>query len=55
MICLRSIASSVEKIAGTAPNVNADERSDEAEDAPVALASEKPESRASKTKVHGHA
>jgi hypothetical protein len=50
---LRSIASSVEKIAGTAPNV--DERSDEAEDAPVALASEKPESRASKTKVHGHA
>jgi hypothetical protein len=52
---LRSIASSVEKIAGTAPNVNADERSDEAGDAPVALASEKPESRASKAKVHGHA
>jgi hypothetical protein len=52
---LRSIASSVEKIAGTAPNVNADERSDEAEDASVALASEKPESRASKAKVHDHA
>ena len=52
---LRSIAGSVEKIAGAAPKVSGDERSDEAEGKPTALASEKPETHASKAKVHGHA
>jgi hypothetical protein len=52
---LRSIANSVEKIAGAAPDVVADERSGEAEGAPVEVTSEKPEPRASKAKVHGHA
>jgi hypothetical protein len=52
---LRSIANSVEKIAGAAPNVVGDERSGEAEGAAAALESEKPETRASKAKVHGHA
>jgi hypothetical protein len=53
---LRSIASSVERIAGAAPrDVGADEKSNEAEGAPAALLPEKPEARASKVKVHGHA
>jgi hypothetical protein len=50
---LRSIANSVEKIAGAAPNV-VDEGSDE-EGKPVAVTPEKPEARKSKAKVHGHA
>jgi hypothetical protein len=52
---LRSIANSVERIAGAPPPGVADEKSNEAEGAPVALPSEKPEARASKVKVHGHA
>jgi hypothetical protein len=53
---LRSIASSVERIAGaTPPNLGADEKSNEAEGAPAALLPEKPEARAPKAKVHGHA
>ena len=52
---LRSIANSVEKIAAAAPNVVVDERSDEAEGKPAAVTPEKPEARASKAKVHGHA
>jgi hypothetical protein len=52
---LRSIAGSVEKIAGTAPNVVVDEGPSDAEGAPAAAASGKPEPRASKPKVHGHA
>jgi hypothetical protein len=55
---LSSIASSVEKIAGSAPDVVVDESSGETEGAPVAARSEppeKPETRASKAKEHGHA
>jgi hypothetical protein len=52
---LRSIANSVEKIAAAAPNVVVDERSDEAEGKPAAATPEKPEARASKAEVHGHA
>jgi hypothetical protein len=52
---LRSIANSVEKIAGAAPDVVADERSGEAKGAPASVASEKPEARESKAGVHGHA
>ena len=52
---LRSIANSVEKIAGAAPDVVADERSGEAKGAPAAVASEKPEARESKAGVHSHA
>jgi hypothetical protein len=53
---LRSIASSVEKIAGGAPDVAVvNEKSDDADGTPAAVASEKPETRASKAKVHGHA
>jgi hypothetical protein len=52
---LRSIAGSVEKIAGTAPHVVVDKGSSDAEGAPATAASGKEESRASKPKVHGHA
>jgi hypothetical protein len=52
---LRSIANSVEKIAGAAPDVVADERSGEAKGTPAAVASEKPEARELKAGVHGHA
>jgi hypothetical protein len=52
---LLSIANSVERIAGAAPDVT---KSDEMEGAPAALVSERPEalpSKAPKAKVHGHA
>lgn len=55
---LSSIANSVEKIAGSAPDVVVDESSGETEGAPAAARSEqpeKPETRASKAKEHGHA
>ena len=52
---LRSIAQSVEKIAGAAPDVLVGEKPVEVEDGPAALALEKPEARALKAKVHGHA
>ena len=55
---LSSIANSVEKIAGVAPDVVVDESSGETEGAPAAARSEqpeKPETRASKAKEHGHA
>jgi hypothetical protein len=55
---LRSIASSVERIAGAEPNVPADKKSDEVQGAPATLVAEKPEAlppKASKAKVHGHA
>jgi hypothetical protein len=52
---LRSIATSVEKIAGTAPKEVVEVGSGKAEDAPVAVTSEEPEPHASKAKVHGHA
>jgi hypothetical protein len=52
---LRSIANSVEKIAAAAPNVVADERSDEAEGEPAGVVPEKPAGRASKAEVHSHA
>jgi len=52
---LRSIANSVEKIAGAAPDVVADERSSEAKGAPAAVASEKPEASEPKAGVHSHA
>jgi hypothetical protein len=52
---LRSIANSVEKIAAAAPNIVVDERSDEAEGKPPSVTPEKPETRASKAGVHGHA
>ena len=52
---LRSIANSVEKIAAAAPNVIDDERSGEVEGKPAAVTPEKPEARASKAEVHGHA
>jgi hypothetical protein len=54
---LRSIANSVERIAGSAPDVTTDKKPDEVEGAP-ALASEKPVAlppKAPKAKVHGHA
>ena len=52
---LRSIAQSVEKIAGAAPDVLVGEKPVKVEDGPAALALEKPEARALKAKVHGHA
>jgi hypothetical protein len=55
---LRSIATSVEKIAGGAPDVVVDERSSEPQGAPAAATSEEPEmpkTHVSKAKVHGHA
>jgi hypothetical protein len=52
---LRSIASSVEKIAGAAPDIVVDDKPAAAEGAPGAAASEKPEKRPPKAKVHGHA
>jgi hypothetical protein len=52
---LRSIAQSVEKIAGGTPDVLIAEKPVEVEDRPAALAVEKPETRVSKAKVHGHA
>jgi hypothetical protein len=52
---LRSIANSVEKIAGTAPDIVVDDKPAAAEDAPTSAASEKPEKRAPKAKVPGHA
>ena len=52
---LRSIAESVEKIAGGTPVVVVDDQPVAVEDRPAALALEKPETRASKAKVHGHA
>ena len=55
---LSSIANSVEKIAGVAPDVVVDESSGETEGAPAAPKSEqpeKPETRASKAREHGHA
>ena len=55
---LSSIASSVEKIAGSAPDVVVDESSGETAGAPAAARSEqpeKPQTRASKAKEHGHA
>jgi hypothetical protein len=52
---LRSIADSVERIAGAAPDVVADETSSGAGDAPAAPPPEPPEMRVPKTKVHGHA
>ena len=55
---LSSIANSVEKIAGSAPDVVVDESSGETEGAPAAARSEqpeKPQTRASKAKEHGHA
>ncbi len=51
---MRSIARSVEKMAGGTPDAPVDEKPVEVEDRP-ALAPEKPETRASKAKVHGHA
>jgi len=52
---LRSIAQSVEKIAGGTPDVLVAEKPVEVEDRSAALAVEKPETRVSKAKVHGHA
>ena len=52
---LRSIAQSVEKIAGGTPDVLVAEKPVEVEDRSAALALEKPEARALKAKVHGHA
>ena len=52
---LSSIASSVEKIAGSAPDVVVDQSSGETEGAAAAPKSEQPEPRASKAKEHGHA
>ena len=49
---LRSIAGSVEKIAGTSPD---DVVAGEAGDAPALAATEEPKPRASKKEVHGHA
>ena len=49
---LRSIASSVEKIAGRAPASGVDEKTDSADGA---APSEEMETRVSKAKVHGHA
>ena len=51
---LRSIASSVEKIAGDT-SAAANQEPLEAESDSVAVASEKPATRSSKQKVHGHA
>jgi hypothetical protein len=48
---LRSIASSVERIAGPTPNDVVDEGVDD----PDGVEAEKPKARASKEKVHGHA
>ena len=52
---MRSIAQSVEKIAGGMPDVLTDEKPVEVGDGPAALALEKPEARPLKAKVHGHA
>jgi hypothetical protein len=57
---LRSIATSVEKIAGTPPdvadeNVGIDEKSDKKEGKPAALTSEKADGRAPIAEVHSHA
>ena len=52
---LRSIAQSVEKIAGGTSDVPVAEKPVELEDRPAALAVEKSETRALKAKVHGHA
>ena len=49
---LRSIAGSVEKIAGTSPD---DAVAGEAGDAPALAVTEEPKPRASKREVHGHA
>ena len=51
---LRSIAGSVEKIAGGAPT-DAGQGPDEIEPGSVAVAPEKPDTRAPKREVHGHA
>ena len=51
---LRSIAGSVEKIAGDAPTAG-DQRTDEAEPASVTVVPEKLDNRAPKQEVHGHA
>lgn len=55
---LSSIANSVEKIAGAAPDVVVDESSGKTEGTPAAATSEqpeKPETHVPKAKVHGHA
>lgn len=52
---LRSIASSVEKIAGGEPAPVVDEETDSADSAVAGGPAEEPETRVSKPKVHGHA
>jgi len=52
---MRSIANSVEKIAGTVPDPVVDRGSDKPEDKPEAVAPAKPEGHASKAEVHSHA
>jgi len=51
---LRSIANSVEKIAGGSPPIN-DDRSDDEDGDRADTASEEPETRPGKTRVFGHA
>jgi hypothetical protein len=52
---LRSIATSVEKIAGGPPAPDVDEKIDSADGADDAAPSEETKTRVSKAKVHGHA
>jgi hypothetical protein len=52
---LRSIAGSVEKIAGNSPNGVVAEEAGEAGDAPALAVTEEPKPRAPKKEVHGHA
>ena len=52
---LRSIAGSVERIAGGSPDDVVAEEPGEAGDAPALAATEEPKPRASKKEVHGHA
>ena len=52
---LRSIANSVEKIAGGSPPINDDRSDDDADGDRADTASEEPETRPGKTRVFGHA